>query len=73
MTTKAELARRLKISPAYITMISQNKRTPSKKLQRKINRLGLTNNLKNLNGVQKVGSSNLPAPTTGSKLDGATI
>ena len=61
--SKAELARKLKVTPAYITMISQNKRMPSKKLQRKINKLGLTNSLNNLNGVQVVGGSNPLAPT----------
>jgi len=70
--SKAELARKLKVSPAYITMMSQGKRIPSKKLQRKINRLGLTNSLKNLNGVQVVGGSNPPTPTTGSRFDGQT-
>ncbi|MHA2068505.1 MAG: tyrosine-type recombinase/integrase [Candidatus Thorarchaeota archaeon] len=62
-TSRVELARKLKVSPAYITMISQGKRTPSKRLQGKINRLGLTNSLKNLNGVQVVGGSNPLAPT----------
>jgi len=62
-TTKAELARKLKVSPAYITLISQGKRTPSRKLQRKVNRLGLTNAFKNLNGVQVVGGSNPLTPT----------
>ena len=60
--SKAELARKLRVSPAYVTMISQNKRTPSKKLQRKINRLGLTNSLNNLNGVQVVAGSNPATP-----------
>jgi transcriptional regulator with XRE-family HTH domain len=63
MTTKAELARILKVSPAYVTMISQNKRVPSKKLQRKINRLGLTFDSNFLNGVQVVVGSNPTAPT----------
>jgi transcriptional regulator with XRE-family HTH domain len=66
---KAELARKLKVSPAYITMISQGKRTPSKKLQRKINRLGLTNSLNNLNGVQVVVGSNPTAPTIDKRRD----
>jgi len=63
MGNKAAIAKRLNVSPAYITMISQGKRKPSKKLQRKINRLHLTNSLNNLNGVQVVGGSNPLTPT----------
>jgi hypothetical protein len=54
--------RRLKVSPAYITMIDQGKRSPGRKLQRRINRLGLTNRFKNGNGVQVVAGSNPAAP-----------
>ncbi len=55
---KAELARKLKVSPAYITMLCSGKRNLSKKLQRKVNKLGLTNSLKNLNEVQVAVGSN---------------
>ena len=41
--SKAELARKLKVSPAYITMLYSGQRNLNKKLQKKVNRLGLTN------------------------------
>ena len=44
--SKAELARKLKVSPAYITMLYNGQRNLSKKLQKKVNRLGLTNEFK---------------------------
>ncbi len=44
-TSKAELARELKVSPAYITMLLNGKRNLSGKLQKKVNKLGLTNEL----------------------------
>jgi transcriptional regulator with XRE-family HTH domain len=67
-TNKAELARRLKVSRAYVTMLCNGKRNLSKKLQKKVNKLGLTNSLKNLNGVQVAGGSNPPTPTSKTTL-----
>ncbi len=57
---KAELARKLKVSPAYITMLCSGQRNLSKKLQKKVNKLGLTNSFKNMTLNQQVrGSSPL--------------
>ena len=61
--TKAELARRLKVSPAYVTMLCNGQRKPSTRLQRKINKLNLTNTFNCLTFNQGVGSSSLPRPT----------
>lgn len=60
---KAELARKLKVSPAYVTMVCGGQRVLSKRLQKKVNKLGLTNSFKNLNGVQVVAGSNPATPT----------
>jgi len=57
MVSKATIARQLKVSPAYVTMISNGKRVPSKKLQKKINKLGLTNELTYLTFNQGVAGS----------------
>ena len=56
-TTKAELARKLKVSPAYITMVFRGKRNLSKKLQKKVNKLKLTNEFKNATLNQQVTGS----------------
>ena len=37
--TKAEIAKQLGVSRAYITMLEQGKRKPSRKLTRKLNKL----------------------------------
>jgi len=42
-TSKAEIARKLNVSPAYVTLLCQGKRRITKKLQRRINKLKLTN------------------------------
>lgn len=42
-SSKAELARQLKISPAYMTMLCNGKRDVSEKLKKKVKKLGLTN------------------------------
>lgn len=54
---KAELARKLKVSPAYVTMICGGQRVLSKRLQKKVNKLGLTNEFKNTTLNQQVQSS----------------
>ncbi len=70
--SKAELSRRLKVSPAYITMVCGGQRVLSKRLQKKVNKLGLTNSLRNLNGVQVVVGSNPTTPTIRTKVIGQT-
>ena len=55
--SRAELARKLKVSPAYITMICSGQRNLSKKLQRKVNKLGLTNEFNNTTLNQQVHGS----------------
>jgi DNA-binding XRE family transcriptional regulator len=59
---QVELARRLGVSKACITMLIKVQRQPSKKLQKKINKLtkecSLPDILSGLNGVQVVGGSN---------------
>jgi transcriptional regulator with XRE-family HTH domain len=66
--TKAQLARELGVSRAYITMIANGKRKPSQKFVNKINRLNVNTSYLNLNGVQVVAGSNPAAPTTISDL-----
>ena len=55
--SKAELARKLKVSPAYITMLNSGQRNLSKRLQKKVNKLGLTNSFKNMTLNQQVTGS----------------
>ena len=43
VTSNVELARKLQVSPAYITMICNGQRKLGKKLEKKVNKLGLTN------------------------------
>ncbi len=64
--SKAELARKLKVSPAYITMLCSGQRNLSKKLQRKVNKLGLTNELMNMTLNQQVTGS-IPVRLTSRK------
>jgi DNA-binding XRE family transcriptional regulator len=59
--TKAELARQLRISRAYVTMLGQGKRQPSRKLTRRLKKLTGEANL--VNGVQVVRGSNPLTPT----------
>jgi DNA-binding XRE family transcriptional regulator len=59
--TKAELARELGVSRSYITMIDQGKRTPSRKLTRKLKRL--TGEANHLTFNQGVVGSNPSRPT----------
>ncbi|MBA7502830.1 hypothetical protein ES706_01427 [subsurface metagenome] len=61
-----ELAQRLGISRAYISMLAKGERKPSKKLQRKIQKLTRECSLADTllgNGVQVVGGSNPLTPT----------
>jgi len=56
-----ELAQRLGVSRAYISMLAKGERKPSKKLQRKIQKLTRECSLPDTslgNGVQVVGGSN---------------
>ena len=55
--SRAELARKLKVSPAYVTMICGGQRVLSKRLQKKVNKLGLTNEFKNTTLNQQVTGS----------------
>ena len=55
--SKAEIARQLKVSPAYVTMICGGQRNLSKRLQKKVNKLGLTNEFKNMTLNQQVTGS----------------
>ncbi len=55
--TKAEIARKLKVSPAYVTMLYSGQRNLSKRLQKKVNKLGLTNEFKNTTLNQQVRGS----------------
>ena len=55
--TKAEFAKKLSISPAYMTMLCSGQRNPSKKLQKKVNKMGLTNEFECLTFNQVVPSS----------------
>ncbi len=64
---KSEIARRLDVSKSYITMLEQGIRTPSKKMQRKINKLLTEGSLQNTfltHGVQVVVGSNPTTPTS---------
>ena len=54
---KAELARKLKVSPAYVTMVCGGQRVLSKRLMKKVNKLGLTNEFKNTTLNQQVTGS----------------
>lgn len=47
-TTKAGLARKLRVSPAYVTMLLNGKRKPSTRLQKRINKLKLTDEFNRL-------------------------
>jgi len=61
-----ELAQRLGVSRAYISMLAKGERKPSKKLQRKIQKLTRECSLPDTllgNGVQVVGGSNPLTPT----------
>jgi hypothetical protein len=55
--SKADLARRLKVTPAYITMVFGGQRVLSRRLQKKVNRLGLTNEFGNMTLNQQVEGS----------------
>ena len=55
--SKAELARKLKVTPAYVTMICNGQRVLSKRLQKKVNKMGLTNSFKNMTLNQQVTGS----------------
>jgi len=60
-----ELAQRLGVSRAYISMLAKGERKPSKKLQRKIQKLTRECSLADTllgNGVQVVGGSNPLTP-----------
>jgi len=73
--TRAEIARRLGISKAYVTLLMKGLRQPSRKLQRKIDKLvrrGLLSDMFLEHGVQVVGGSNPLTPTIGVKLSGQT-
>ena len=62
---QAELAKRLGVSRAYITMLLKGERKPSKKLQRGIQKLTNDCSLTAMflgNGVQVVGGSNPLTP-----------
>jgi len=61
--SKAEIARKLKVSPAYITMVFNGQRTLSKRLQKKVNKLGLTNSFNCLTFNQGVTGSRPVRPT----------
>ena len=63
-TSKAELARKLKVSKAYVTMVCSGKRNLSKKLQKKVNKLGLTNEFNCLTFNQGVTGSRPVRPTS---------
>ncbi len=54
---KAELARKLRVSPAYITMLCSGQRNLGKKLQKRVNRLGLTNEFMSMTLNQQVTGS----------------
>ncbi len=53
----AELARKLKVSRAYITMLCSGQRNLSKKLRKKVNKLGLTNEFISMTLNQQVRGS----------------
>ena len=64
--TKAEIARQLRISRAYVTMIINGERQPSRKLKTRIEKLTRQGSLSDTffaNGVQVVAGSNPAAPT----------
>ena len=61
--TKAQLARELGISRAFLSMVSKGKRKLSQKLVNKLNRLNVNISCLNMNGVQVVGGSNPLTPT----------
>jgi len=64
---QVELANRLGVSRAYITMLIKGERKPSKKLQRRINKLTKECSLPDTllgNGVQVVAGSNPATPTS---------
>ena len=58
---QVELANRLGISRAYMSMLINGKRTPSKQLTKKLQKLTGEANI--LNGVQVVAGSNPATPT----------
>ena len=55
--SKAEIARQLKVSPAYVTMVCGGQRNLSKRLQKKVNKLWLTNEFMNMTLNQQVTGS----------------
>jgi cyanate lyase len=61
--TKNEIAKKLKLSPSYVTMLFKGQRKLTDALLHKVHKYGLENEFKNLNGVQVVGGSNPPIPT----------
>jgi DNA-binding XRE family transcriptional regulator len=64
---KSEIARRLDVSKSYITMLEQGIRMPSRKMQRKINKLLTEGSLPDTfltHGVQVVVGSNPTTPTS---------
>ena len=68
--TKAEIARQLGISRAYVTMLAKGERQPSKRLQRRIEKLTRQGSLPDMpivNGVQVVAGSNPATPTSSLK------
>ena len=70
---KAELARQLGVSRAYVTMLAKGKRQPSKRLSNRIKKLTGKSSLSDtilMNGVQVVVGSNPTTPTIQCKLKG---
>jgi transcriptional regulator with XRE-family HTH domain len=66
---QADVARELGISRAYVTMLKNGERRPSKRLQRKIEKLTANRSLSSINLMvwdHEVGGSNPLTPTTDS-------
>ena len=61
--TKAQLAKELGVSRAYITMVANGKRKPSQNFVNKLNRLNVNISYLNMNGVQVVVGSNPTTPS----------